>query len=491
MKAEEALKHVKETVFPWLRSLGGEGSSFAAYMQNAEFKINKPSLLIEAAKSIDQMQIAQQNQDVQGDVYEYLLGHLSIAGRNGQFRSPRHIIRLMVQMIDPKPNERIGDLAGGTCGFPVNAYQYILETHTSPEVLTYDEEGWPHNLIGDRLTEVDRAWLQTQAFRAYDNDSGMTMLRIGSMNLMLHGIAQPRFFYMDTLSKAFIEAKEYDVVLMNPPFKGAVDKADVSPSLPGTTTKTELLFLHLILRVLDMGGRCAVIVPDGVLFGSSKAHVEIRKKLIDENRLDGVVSMPSGVFKPYAGVSTAILLFTRGAATDRIWFYDMEHDGFSLDDKRQPAAENDIPDILQCWRKRTDGQFRADRDRRLNELKTQVAPLKAQRLQLHADINRVTFESVVTNPKGLPDPLGLLKADLAGLEAQIAPLQAEIDQLSRQFWVSKEQVRANKYDLSASRYREADQDGVYYEKSTVTLDRLMKLEEVMTREVLDLKDLAK
>jgi type I restriction enzyme M protein len=341
MKAEEALKHVKETVFPWLRTLGGEGSSFAAYMQNAEFKINKPSLLIEATKSIDQMQIAQQNQDVQGDLYEYLLGHLSIAGRSGQFRTPRHIIRLMVQMIDPRPNERIGDLAGGTCGFPVNAYQYILETHTSPDVLTYDEEGWPHNLIGDGLSEADRAWLQTQAFRAYDNDSGMTMLRIGSMNLMLHGIAQPRFFYMDTLSKAFNETKDYDVILMNPPFKGAVDKNDIHPTLAVGTTKSELLFLHLILRALDMGGRCAVIVPDGVLFGSSRAHVAIRKKLIEDNRLDGVVSMPSGVFKPYAGVSTAILLFTRGAATDRIWFYDMDHDGFSLDDKRQPVAEND------------------------------------------------------------------------------------------------------------------------------------------------------
>ena len=218
----------------------------------------------EACKLVDQMEISQQNQDVQGDLYEYLLSQLNSAGRNGQFRTPRHIIRLMVQMIDPKPNERIGDLAGGTCGFPVNAYQYILETHTSPDVLTYDEEGWPHNLIGDRLTEADREWLQTQAFRAYDNDSGMTMLRIGSMNLMLHGIAQPRFFYMDTLSKAFNESKDYDVILMNPPFKGAVDKNDIHPTLAAGTTKSELLFLHLILRALDMGGRCAVIVPDGV-----------------------------------------------------------------------------------------------------------------------------------------------------------------------------------------------------------------------------------
>ena len=346
LEAGKALAYLRDVIFPWFRGLGAEGSSFERYMGNAELKINKPALLIEACKLIEGMQIASQNQDVQGDLYEYLLDRLSIAGRNGQFRTPRHVVRMMVQMIAPRPGERIGDLAGGTCGFIVNAYQYILEQHTAPEILQYDADGWPHNLVGDRLTAEQRAFLQSQAFRAFDNDSGMTMLRIGSMNLMLHGIESPRFFYMDTLSKAYSESREYDVILMNPPFKGAVDKADVNPTLPGNTTKSELLFLHLILRALDMGGRCAVIVPDGVLFGSSAAHVEIRRKLVEENRLDGVVSMPGGVFKPYAGVSTAVLLFTRGAKTDRIWFYDMAHDGFSLDDKRQRTAENDIPDIL-------------------------------------------------------------------------------------------------------------------------------------------------
>ena len=192
MSAPQALDHLKDTIFPKLRGMGAAGSSFERYMQNAECKINKPALLIEACRLIDEMQISSQNQDVQGDLYEYLLSHLSIAGRSGQFRTPRHIIRLMVQMIDPKPNERIGDLAGGTCGFPVNAYQYILETHTSPDVLTYDEEGWPHNLVGDRLSEADRAWLQTQAFRAYDNDSGMTMLRIGSDRGGTQGLMKKR-----------------------------------------------------------------------------------------------------------------------------------------------------------------------------------------------------------------------------------------------------------------------------------------------------------
>src|SRR6266571_5137121 len=357
LEAGNALKHLRDQVFPWFRNLGDSGSSFELYMKNAELKINKPSLLIEACKLIDQMHISAQNQDVQGDLYEYLLGKLSTSGLNGQFRTPRHIIRMMVHMINPHPNERIGDLAAGTGGFLVNAYQYILEQHTPPESLTYDSEGWPHGMTGELLTDEQRQFLQKDAFRGYDNDSGMTMLRIGSMNLMLHGIVHPRFFYMDTLSKAFNESKEYDVILMNPPFKGAVDKADVNPTLPGYTTKSELLFLHLILRELDMGGRVAVIMPDGVLFGSSNAHVKTRKKLIEENRLDAVVSMPSGVFKPYAGVSTAVLVFTKGAGTERIWFYDMEHDGFSLDDKRDRVPESDIPDVLQCWRNRTDKHF--------------------------------------------------------------------------------------------------------------------------------------
>ncbi|WP_228060403.1 MULTISPECIES: N-6 DNA methylase [unclassified Coleofasciculus] len=302
------------------------GSSFERYMQNAEFKVSKSATLIEVCNLIDALKISEQNQDVQGDLYEYLLSKLSTAGRNGQFRTPRHIIRMMVRMVDPKPKERIGDLAAGTCGFPVNAYEYILEQHSEP-----DEQGNPQ-LIGDLLSDEERECLQTEAFTAYDNDAGMTMLRIGSMNLMLHGIKHPRFFYMDTLSKAFNDEKSLDVVLMNPPFKGKMDESDINPTLPTKCKKTELLFLHLIERVLDMGGRCAVIVPDGVLFGSSKQHQEIRKKIIETHRLDGVVSMPSGVFKPYAGVSTAVLLFTRGGTTDKIWFYDMEHDGFSLDD---------------------------------------------------------------------------------------------------------------------------------------------------------------
>jgi type I restriction enzyme M protein len=484
MQAQDALEHLTEKVFPWFKGLGEEGSSFERYMQNAECKINRGGLLIEVCNLIDEMRITEQAQDVQGDLYEYLLSYLNTAGRSGQFRTPRHIIRMMVQMIASRPKDRIADLAAGTCGFLVNAYQYILETHTPPDVLVYDEQGWPHNLTGSQLSEDERERLQARAFRGYDNDSGMTMLRIGSMNLMLHGIRSPHFFYMDTLSKEFEEADEYTVVLMNPPFKGKVDKNNVSSSLPSNTTKSELLFLHLALRALDSGGRCAIIVPDGVLFGSSRAHVAVRKKLIEEHRLDGVVSMPGGVFKPYAGVSTAVLLFTKNAATDRIWYYDMAHDGFSLDDKRQPVPENDIPDVLECWRNRRDANFQAAREARLAELREQVAPLKAQRLELQGEINRLTFESAIApdaDLKGFRKPLRSrpVNDQLAALEAQIAPLQAQIDQLTRQFWVDKEQVQANKYDLSASRYRQVEQDEVYYEKPAVTLERLLELERAM------------
>lgn len=488
-QAEPALRHLKEQVFPWFRELGDAESSFTRYMSNAECKINKPSLLIEACTIIDQMQISAQNQDVQGDLYEYLLSKLNTAGRNGQFRTPRHIIRMMVQMIDPQPGERIGDLAAGTCGFLVNAYEHILAQHTSPEILEYDAAGQPHNLVGDRLTEEQRHFLQNGAFRGYDNDSGMTMLRIGSMNMMLHGIESPRFFYDDTLSKAFTERREYDVILMNPPFKGAVDKNDLGDELLDSTGKSELLFLHLILRALDMGGRVAVIVPDGVLFGTSKAHIETRKKIIESNRLDGVVAMPGGVFKPYAGVSTAVLLFTRGAHTKRIWFYDMDHDGFSLDDKRQPVPENDIPDILECWRNRTKPEFAAARQTRWDALKAELGPLKAERLRLEAEINQLTFESVIA-PEGDTHASTALEAarqQVSELQARITPLQAQLNQLSRQFWVTKVQVAANKYDLSASRYRQLEQDETYHEQPRVTLERLLRLEQVMAEEVRELE----
>jgi len=476
LPAEAALKQVKDKVFPFLKELGDSGGPFADYMKDAEFKIKKPSVLIEACKAIDEMHISEQNHDVQGDLYEYVLGHLSIAGKNGQFRTPRHVIQMMVDMIAPQAHERICDPAAGTCGFLVNAYRYIMEQATSEEVLARDGEGHATFRAGDRLSVKDRKFLTTQALTGYDSDSGMVMLRIGCMNMILHGIESPRFFYTDSLSKAFKEEKQYEVVLANPPFKGAIDAGDVGDDLPAKCKKTEILFLHLFLRLLDNGGRAAVIVPEGILFGSSNAHVEIRRKLIEENRLDAVVSMPGGVFKPYSGVSTAVLLFTKGAATDRIWFYDMEHDGFSLDDKRTPEPDDsDIPDITECWHKRLDRDFAQKRSARLAELRKKLAPLKKSRLEHHATIHRLRFEEVVApqdDGDKARDAREKAEGELAELEARIGPLQKEADQLTRQFWVTKDQVKANNYELTASRYRQLDHDDAYYEKPEVTLDRL-------------------
>jgi type I restriction enzyme M protein len=533
LPADEALRHVKDKVFPFLKNLGNRAGSFGEHMANAEFKINKPSLLIEACRAIESLDISGQNQDVQGDLYEYLLSKLNTAGTNGQFRTPRHVIRMMVQMLDPRPGERVCDPAAGTCGFLVNAWQHLLESHTDPRDLLLDEEGWPHGLTGSRLKRDEWDFAQNRAFTGYDSDSGMTMLRIGSMNLMLHGLTSPRFHYTDTLSKAFNEERAYDLVLANPPFKGAIDAADVNPSLPAKCKKTEILFVHLFLRLLENGGRAAVIVPDGVLFGSSNAHVEIRKKLIEENRIDGVISMPSGVFRPYAGVSTAVLLFTKGASTERIWFYDMEHDGFPLDDKRQRVPENDIPDLLACWQHRHDPKFQKQRAARLADLQKQIAPLKNERLDHHALIHRLKFEEVVAQSRVVVPPAssgsvpaprksvgaakqkreaGTLRqlaggdacatsadaarsareeaeAELAELQSRIAPLGKEINQLGRQFWVAKEQVAAQKYDLSASRYRQIEQEAVFYEQPTVTLQRLRELETVATSEVATLQEM--
>jgi len=439
------------------------------------------------------MQVSGQSQDVQGDLYEYLLSKLNTAGTNGQFRTPRHIIRLMVRMVDPRPRERIVDPAAGTCGFLVNAWQHILETQTDPRDITHDEEGYPHGLTGARLDPADWKLFQKQGLTGFDSDSGGAMLRIGSMNLMLHGIAAPNFRYTDTLSKAFNDERAYDVVLANPPFKGAIDAADVNPSLPAKGKKTEILFLHLFLRLLDNGGRAAVIVPDGVLFGSSNAHVEIRQKIIEENQLIAVISMPSGVFRPYAGVSTAILIFTKGGTTERIWFYDMEHDGFSLDDKRQPTpGENDLPDALACWQHRRDSKFQQKRTQRLADLKKQTAPFKIERLKHLEIVHRLKYESVIATGKQADiagKALEKAEAQLTALQAKILPLQAEINQLGRQFWVSREQVKAQDYDLSANLYRQVEQDEVFYEKPAVTLDRLRKLEAAATAEVATLENL--
>ena len=357
---EELLEHVRDNVFPFIKALQNGGDVFSRYMQDAVFIIPKASLLVEAVGIIDDIYAelererqegGQTFQDVQGDLYEYLLSEISSAGKNGQFRTPRHIIQMIVSLVDPRLGEMICDPACGTGGFLLGAYQHILTQHTSAELRFVGEDGIERGLVGDRLTDP-RQWevLRERTFHGYDFDT--TMVRIGLMNLLLHGVDRPNLGYMDTLSKRYTERDRYDVVLANPPFKGSIDKGDINEELRLKTTKTELLFVNRMMNLLKIGGRAGVIVPDGVLFGSSNAHRDLRKMLVEECELRGVVKMPAGVFKPYAGVSTAALIFVKGGRTEYIWYYDMQADGYSLDDKREKTAENDIPDVIGRWRAR-------------------------------------------------------------------------------------------------------------------------------------------
>lgn len=346
---------MQEWVFPFIKNLHGDkNSAYSKYMDDAIFKLPTPLLLSKVVDSLDDIYALMnetQSTDVRGDVYEYLLNKIASAGRNGQFRTPRHIIRMMVEMVDPKADDTICDPACGTSGFLVSAAEYLKET--KKEEIFYNKDKKEHYM--------------NSMFNGFDMDR--TMLRIGAMNMMTHGIDNPFIEYRDSLSDQNSDQDKYSLILANPPFKGSLDSDAVSTDLLKVckTKKTELLFLTLFLRILKVGGRCACIVPDGVLFGSSKAHKDIRKHIVEDNRLEAVISMPSGVFKPYAGVSTAILIFTKTnhGGTDNVWFYDMTADGYSLDDKRTPVNENDIPDIIERFknldkeaeRKRTDKSF--------------------------------------------------------------------------------------------------------------------------------------
>lgn len=344
MSAEKMLDHVRDVVFPFLRKLnGGEKSIYSRYMKDSSFTIPTPSLLAEAVKIINDMHIKEQNRDVQGDIYEYLLSQLQTAGKNGQFRTPRHIIRMMTEIVDPKLDDRICDPACGTAGFLVATYEHILKTNSSKGIV----DG---HYGGDKLNKLQWQVLREETLYGYDFDQ--TMTRISLMNLMMHGISNPNIEQKNTLSKRFNESNRYSLVLANPPFKGSIDESEIGDNFRTQTKKTELLFLELMYNLLRTGGRCAVIVPDGVLFGNSNAHRKVREMLLERCRLDAVISMPSGVFKPYAGVSTAVLFFTKGEPTKDVWFYDMESDGFSLDDKRAQIADNDIPDIIEKFKTR-------------------------------------------------------------------------------------------------------------------------------------------
>jgi len=418
--AEEMMKHVRDVVFPFIKDIhDGEKTLFSQHMKDAVFVIPKPSLVQEAVGIIDELDISGQTSDVQGDIYEYLLSQLATAGKNGQFRTPRHIIRTIVELVDPDVNDRICDPACGTAGFLFTAYRYILRKYTNPDMVVEDEEGDWHNLIGDHITE-QKAWdkLHQDTFYGFDFDS--TMVRIALMNMVLHGIRAPHIEPTDTLSNQYSGEEEFTVILANPPFKGSIDKNDINDRLTLGTTKTELLFVEKMFRLLEIGGKCGVIVPDGVLFGSSNAHRDLRKLLLEKCQLEGIVSMPSGVFKPYAGVSTAVLIFTKGGNTEKVWFYDMEADGYSLDDKRTPLdRKGDIPDVIERFRKRRE-----------------------------------------ENPT---------------------------DRKGKCFYVPADEVKANNYDLSISRYKEIEYEEVRYEKPEVIIEKIEELEEKILENVDELK----
>jgi type I restriction enzyme M protein len=427
MQAEGMLQHVQSKVFPFLKDLNGAESHFTHHMKNAVFIIPKPALLVEAVKTIDEIfevmerdsrENGQAFQDIQGDVYEMLLSEIATAGKNGQFRTPRHIIKLMADLVQPQLGHKIADPACGSGGFLLGAYQYIvtqLAIRAGTTNLTPDEDGFVRTSVAAALTEKAQAILASSLW-GYDIDA--TMVRLGLMNLMMHGIDEPHIDYKDTLSKSYTEESEYDIVMANPPFTGSIDKGDINENLQLGTTKTELLFVENIYRLLKKGGTACVIVPQGVLFGSGGAFKNLRQLLVERCDLKAVITMPSGVFKPYAGVSTAILLFTKvwgpkdkvtQSATERVWFYEMAADGYSLDDKRSKQDGNgDLQDIIAKYRAR----------------------------------NTAT----------------------------------DIDRTAKCFAVPHAEIETEGYDLSLSRYKKDVFDDVHYDAPALILERLIQAE---------------
>ena len=402
---------MQEWVFPFIKNLHGDkNSAYSKYMDDAIFKLPTPLLLSKVVDALDEIYMLMneaQSADVRGDTYEYLLSKIAQSGLNGQFRTPRHIIRMMVELMDPQADDVICDPACGTSGFLVAAGEYLKE-HRKQEIF-FDRAKKDHYM--------------NHMFHGYDMDR--TMLRIGAMNMMTHGIDNPFIEYRDSLSDQNPDKDKYSLILANPPFKGSLDADTVSADLLKVckTKKTELLFLALFLRMLRVGGRCACIVPDGVLFGSSTAHKAIRKAILEENRLEAVISMPSGVFKPYAGVSTAVLIFTKTGhgGTDRVWFYDMQADGFSLDDKRTPVAENDIPDIIARFRNREPELFRERTERSFCVPKDEI-------VGNDYDLSINKYKKTEYKPVEYP-PTSEIMAKLRELETEIAKEMTELEEM--------------------------------------------------------------
>lgn len=427
MQAEEMLQHVQSKVFPFLKDLNGAESNFTHHMKNAVFIIPKPALLVEAVNTIDEIfevmekdsaENGQAFQDIQGDVYEMLLSEIATAGKNGQFRTPRHIIKLVADLVQPQLGHKIADPACGSGGFLLGAYQYIvtqLAIQAGAKELTPDEDGFVRTSVAAALTEEAQAILAASLW-GYDIDS--TMVRLGLMNLMMHGIDEPNIDYKDTLSKSYNQEAEYDIIMANPPFTGSIDKGDINENLQLSTTKSELLFVENIYRLLKKGGTAGVIVPQGVLFGSGKAFKDLRKILVDKCDLKAVITLPSGVFKPYAGVSTAILLFTKvwgpkdkvtQPATDHVWFYEMAADGYSLDDKRsKQEGYGDLQDIIEKYHARN--------------------------------------------------------------------AETDTDRTAKYFMVCRSSIEEQGYDLSLSRYKQDVFEEMHYDAPSVILNRLIKAE---------------
>lgn len=397
--------NVQNYVFPFIKQIGeGKDTAFSRYMKDTVFLIPTPKVLAKVVDGIDAMDM--NNKDIMGDVYEYLLGKIAAAGENGQFRTPRHIIRMMVELMKPTLEDKILDPAMGSAGFLLESSNYISK-HYHKELMRADKANY----------------YKTEMFAGFDTDQ--SMLRIGAMNMMLHGVEDPNIKYQDSLSGDNNERNCYTLVMANPPFTGSVFQEEISKDLLAlcNTKKTELLFLTLFTKMLEVGGRCACIVPDGVLFGSSTAHKAIRKELVENQKLRSVISMPSGVFKPYAGVSTAILIFTKTNAggTDKVWFYDMTADGFSLDDKRSPISDDDIPDIIERFnnlddeadRERTDKSFFVD---------------KAEIVDNDYDLSINKYKKVEYEVVEYPSSAEII-ADLDGIELEIASEMKELKNL--------------------------------------------------------------
>lgn len=448
LSGSELHQHLKSKVFPFFAELGSKASeqnalgvsSIGDYMQDADLEIKNESVLVSAVNMVDALPLIQS--DVKGDIYEYLLSKLTTAGINGQFRTPRHIIDAMIEIADVQPTENVCDPACGTAGFLARTREYLNRQHSSEFGVVVDEDG-NKNYLGDLLTPyMDH--INHDMFWGFDFDS--TMLRVSSMNMALHGVTNANILYQDSLNKSIKtnypkqEENFFDVILANPPFKGSLDESNINPPLLKMvkTKKTELLFVAHILRALKLGGRAAVIVPDGVLFGSSTAHQQLRKTLIEKNQLEGIISLPSGVFKPYAGVSTAILLFTKGGSTERVWFYDVQADGYSLDDKRTPLkgkGANDLPDVIAQW--------------------------KAYR------------------------KLVLANATAEEITAQFG------DKSKKAFVVDAKDIIANKFDFSINRYKEVVYEAVEYTDPKVILAELKQLEKEILQGMNELEELMK